>query len=156
MEDKKLIRTEELSGLDDLLTDPNRLLPRKFEPKAKRHFVISIPGVDSFLVHCINELPELKKNWFNKKTLRCVGDLKITFHSAVSPSTIQQLTQLVKLNKKFNIVLKQYDSIGKVIAQQTFLKCSLDSFRVLNYSYDSSDIEKALGSFKCKSVAIDF
>lgn len=167
---KNLINTSEIGGLDELMANTNiphkinieKLLPTKFQPKTKAHFILMIDGVDSFLVSHINETPEFKKNnWFNRKCLldidlKCIGELKVTFYSAISPSTVQQLAELLRTNKKIKIVLKQLDPCGTVIAQQTFKKCRLDGFRISNHSYDSNDLEKVLAAFKCKTVAIDF
>lgn len=168
-EQKNLINTSEISGLDELMANTNiphkidvgKLLPTKFQPKTKAHFILMIEGVDSFLVSHINEMPEFKKNnWYNRECLlstdlKCAGELKVTFYSAISPSTVQQIAELLRTNKKIKIVLKQLDPTDTVVAQQTFKKCKLDGFRISNHSYDSNQLEKVLATFKCKTVSID-
>ena len=164
LREKRLVPTSEIGGLDELLNDPrikskvnlDKYIQTQWEPKTKRHFILVIDGIDSWMVSHINEMPEFKKCWFSKELLKCDGDFKVTLYSPIAPSSIQQLKELLLENKKVDIILKQLDPVGTVIAQQTFKKCKLSGFRISNYSYDSNDLEKVLATFKCKNVSIDF
>jgi hypothetical protein len=129
-----------------------------FAPKVVRRFILSSKGFESYLVTDV-QLPLFTKKYFSKD-LKCVNSdlnpFQVSFFSPISPSIIQQLTEWIRNNKKYDIVLQDLDQVGKVISQMTFKKCKVKCFRVSSLSYASNDLEKVTAQFDCKSVSIDF
>jgi hypothetical protein len=79
--------------------------PVKFQPKAKRQYILAIEGIDSFLVKSAARpqvtTEEVAINWIN--TTRYVagkttfGTMAVTLHDPISPSGSQQVMEWLRL-----------------------------------------------------------
>lgn len=131
-------------------------------PKQTNRFVLHVPGVESFLVeNCI--LPEFTNSKDCPGTFTCLSELQVQFHSAIEPSTLQQVANLALSDKYFVVVLKQLDAAvsgraANSIVEYVFSKVKLDRFRITNLSYSTADDlnEKIIVNFRCTNATLNF
>ena len=112
------------------------MLPVKFEPLAKRRFVLAIEGIDSFLVKTAARpqitTSEIPIPWINStryiagKTV--FGTMGITIHDPIAPAGAQQIMEWTRLCfesvsgrggysdfYKRDIQIKMLDPVGTVV-----------------------------------------
>ena len=137
--------------------DVTSMLPNSFEPHRRNRFLLSIEGIDSFLVSS-TKVPSYTTDEieipFMNSTRYIAGKTKplplpVSFHSAIAPSAIQQLTEWSRTCfdpvsgrsgyadfYKRDIQLKLLDPIGTVVSlfdiKGAFLQGDLD-FGELTY-----------------------
>lgn len=112
------------------------MLPTKFEPLAKRRFILAIEGIDSFLVKTGNRptmaTTDVAINWINS-TRYVAGKTKFetmqfTLHDPIAPSGAQQVMEWIRSCfesvsgrggysdfYKRDIQLKMLDPVGTVV-----------------------------------------
>lgn len=116
-------------GVEDMLAN-------KFQPLAKRHFLLAIEGVDAFLVKTAARptfsTEEVPIYWIN--TVRYIAGrttfntMTVTLHDAIGPSAAQQVMEWLRLCYesvsgragyadfyKRDIQLKMLDPLGTVV-----------------------------------------
>lgn len=112
------------------------MLSTKWQPIAKRQFILAIEGIDAFLVKTASRptitTEEVAINWIN--TTRYIAGkttfspLNVTLHDAIAPSGAQQVSEWLRLCYesisgrsgyadfyKRDIQLKMLDPVGQVI-----------------------------------------
>lgn len=125
------------------------MLPTNFEPKWQNQFVLEIEGIDAYLIHSANALPEITLDekpidWINSKrwlagTKPVYSTMEVTLYDAINPSGAQQVDEWVRLHwesitgrmgysdfYKRDIVLKQLDSPGNVISRMEYGGCFIN------------------------------
>lgn len=112
------------------------MLPAKFTPMMKRHFIFAIEGIDAFLIKTAAR-PEISTeevtiNWINSTRYiagkTTFGTLAVTLHDPIAPSGAQQVMEWVRLCfesvsgragypdfYKRDVQLKMLDPVGTVI-----------------------------------------
>lgn len=140
--------------------DVTEMLPRKFETIGKRHFVLAIEGVDSFLVKTAARptmtTEEVAINWINSTRYiagkTTFGTMQVTLHDAVAPSGAQQVMEWVRLCfesvtgrggyadfYKRDIQLKMLDPIGTVIQLWDIKGAFITEANFNDVTYEGSD-----------------
>lgn len=136
------------------------LLATKFEPLAKRRFLFTIEGIDSFLVKTASRpqvtTEEVQINWIN--TTRYIagkttfGTMSITLHDPIAPSATQQIMEWLRLCYepisgrggyadfyKRDIQIKMLDPVGTVVQLWDIKGAWLTEANFNDLTYDGSD-----------------
>ena len=116
--------------------DVSEMLPTKFEPLRKRHFILAIEGIDSFLIKTAARptitTDDVAINWINSTRYvagkTTFGELAVTLHDAIAPSGAQQIMEWIRLVfesvsgrggfadfYKRDIQVKMLDPVGSVV-----------------------------------------
>lgn len=140
--------------------DVTEMLPTKFQPIAKRQFLLAIEGVDSFLVKSAARpsitTEEVAINWINSTRYvagkTTFGTMQVTLHDAVAPSGAQQVMEWVRLCfesvtgrsgyadfYKRDIQLKMLDPIGTVIQLWDIKGAFVTEANFNDVTYEGSD-----------------
>jgi hypothetical protein len=137
------------------------MLATKFQPVAKRHFLLAIEGIDSFLVKTASKptftTEEVAVNWIN--TTRYIagkttfGTMTVTLHGAIGPSANQQVMEWIRLCYesvsgrggyadfyKRDIQLKQLDPVGTVIELWDIKGSWITEANFNDVTYEGSDL----------------
>lgn len=146
------------------------LVPTKFQPICNRHFTLSIPGIDTFLVKKVDRPSYIrpKENWDARKTdaqLREVREernahkkLIVTLYDAICPSTRQQVQVVLDLYETFpmEVELNMLDPVGTVVGKQTYSDVVIERVDYDSLDYDAersaSEIKVTFGYKKEKLV----
>lgn len=136
------------------------MLATKFEPIAKRRFLLAIEGVDVFLVKTASRpqytTEEVAINWIN--TTRYIagkttfGTMSVTLHDAIGPSGSQQVMEWIRLCYesvsgrggyadfyKRDIQLKMLDPVGTVIQLWDIKGAWITEANFNEVTYEGSD-----------------
>jgi len=136
------------------------MLATKFQPIAKRHFILAIEGIDAFLVKTASRpqitTEEVAINWVN--TTRYIagkttfGPLNVTLHDAIAPAGAQQVMEWIRLCYesvsgrggyadfyKRDIQLKMLDPVGTVISLWDYKGAWIQEANFNDLSYEGSD-----------------
>jgi len=143
------------------------MLPAKFTPTMKRHFIFAIEGIDAFLIKTAARpeftTEEVTINWMNATRYvagkTTFGTLACTLHDPIAPSGAQQVMEWIRLCYesvsgragypdfyKRDIQLKLVDPVGTVI-QLWDIKgafCTTAGFGDLSYEDGSAMNEISL------------
>ncbi len=143
--------------------DVTEMLPRKFEPIGKRHFVLAIEGVDSFLVKTAARptitTEEVAINWINSTRYvagkTTFGTMQVTLHDAVAPSGAQQVMEWIRLCYesvtgrggyadfyKRDIQVKMLDPIGTVVQLWDIKGAFVTEANFNDITYEGSDLSE--------------
>jgi hypothetical protein len=142
------------------LTVPE-MLPAKFTPTFKRHFVFAIEGIDAFLIKTASK-PEMKTeeqtiHWINSKRyvagVTTFEPINVTLHDPQAPSAAQQVMEWVRLHYesvsgragyadfyKRDIQFKQLDPVGTVIQLWDIKGAFITSAKFGEVTYEGSDM----------------
>lgn len=142
------------------LTVPE-MLPAKFTPTFRRHFVFAIEGIDAFLIKTASK-PEIKTeeqtiNWINSKRyvagVTTFEAINVTLHDPIAPSGAQQVMEWVRLHfesvsgragyadfYKRDVQLKQLDPVGTVIQLWDIKGAFITSAKFGEVTYEGSDM----------------
>lgn len=112
------------------------MLPVKFQPLAKRHFIFAIEGIDAFLIKTASR-PSITTDaieipWINSRRyiagITKFGTINVTLYDAVAPSGAQQVMEWIRLTfesvsgragyadfYKRDVQIKMLDPIGTVV-----------------------------------------
>ena len=137
------------------------MLPNKFEPKRTYRWVLSIEGIDSFLVTTANR-PSItisdKKIDFINSYRRVAGklefgDLSVKLHDPIAPSGAQQVMEWIRTHYesvsgragyadfyKRDIQLKMLDPIGTVVELWDIKGAFITSANYNTLGYDTDDV----------------
>ena len=120
----------------------DQMLPTRFEPKRRFRWILSVEGLDNFLLkRC--ERPLLERTWYGKWK---PGPMSIVMHDPIAPSGSQQVMEWVMANDRRNACLILLDPIGTAIEKWQLLDIKLMAvdFGTLDYSpaKDSEDINE--------------
>lgn len=140
--------------------DVTEMLPTKFQPIAKRQFMLAIEGVDSFLVKTAARptitTEEVAINWINSTRYiagkTTFGTMQVTLHDAIAPSGAQQVMEWVRLCfesvtgrsgyadfYKRDIQLKMLDPVGTVIQLWDIKGAFVTEANFNDVTYEGSD-----------------
>lgn len=140
--------------------DVTEMLPTKFQPIAKRQFVLAMEGIDSFLVKSAARpsitTEEVAINWMNSTRYiagkTTFGTMQVTLHDAIAPSGAQQVMEWVRLCfesvtgrsgyadfYKRDIQLKMTDPVGTVIQLWDIKGAFVTEANFNDVTYEGSD-----------------
>ena len=140
--------------------DVSEMLPTKFQPIAKRQFVLAMEGIDSFLVKTAARptisTEEVAINWINSTRYiagkTTFGTMAVTLHDAIAPSGAQQVMEWVRLCfesvtgrsgyadfYKRDIQLKMLDPTGTVIQLWDIKGAFVTEANFNDATYEGSD-----------------
>jgi len=139
--------------------DTTSLLPNKFEPLAKRRFVLAMEGIDSFIVKTAARptytTEEVAINWINSTRYvagkTTFGTMAVTLHDPIAPSGAQQVMEWIRLCfesvsgrggyadfYKRDIQLKMLDPVGTVIQLWDIKGAFITEANFNDVSYEST------------------
>lgn len=140
--------------------DVSEMLPTKFQPIAKRQFVLAIEGIDSFLVKTAARpsvsTEEVAINWINSTRYiagkTTFGTMEVTLHDAIGPSGSQQVMEWVRLCfesvtgrsgyadfYKRDIQIKMLDPLGTIIQLWDIKGAFVTEANFNEITYEGSD-----------------
>lgn len=140
--------------------DVSEMLPTKFQPLAKRQFVLAIEGIDSFLVKTAARptitTEEVPINWINSTRYiagkTTFGTMSVTLHDAIAPSGAQQVMEWIRLCfesvtgrsgyadfYKRDIQIKMLDPVGTVIQLWDVKGAFVTEANFNDVTYEGSD-----------------
>jgi len=140
--------------------DVTEMLPTKFQPIAKRQFLLAIEGVDAFLVKTAARptitTEEVAINWINSTRYiagkTTFGTMAVTLHDAIAPSGAQQVMEWVRLCfesvtgrsgyadfYKRDIQIKMLDPVGTVIQLWDIKGAWVQEANFNDVTYEGSD-----------------
>lgn len=128
---------------------PRALFPiiTKFQPFCNRRFILEIPGVDVFLVKSVERAPYVrpKERWNRDKPdwklldeLLAPKKLVVTLHNVITPSTEQQVQNLIDANEDIpEVKLKFLDPVGAVMGTRVYYRVKLERVDYDLLTYDA-------------------
>ena len=153
------------------------MLPAKFTPMMKRHFVFAIEGIDAFLIKTASR-PEITTeeqtiNWINSTRYvagkTTFGAISVTLHDPIAPSGAQQVMEWVRLHfesvsgragypdfYKRDIQLKMLDPVGTVIQLWDIKGAFLLSANFNEITYEGSDMVEIALSIRYDNAVMQF
>lgn len=135
------------------------MLPTKFEPLAKRRFILAIEGIDSFIVKTAARptftTEEVTVNWINHTRYLAgkttFGTIAVTLHDPIAPAGAQQVMEWIRLTfesvsgrggyadfYKRDIQLKMLDPVGTVVQLWDIKGAFITEANFNDVSYDST------------------
>jgi hypothetical protein len=142
----------------DTLSVPE-MLPTKFEPLAKRRFVLAIEGIDAFLIKTAARptytTEEVTVNFINSTRYLAgkttFGTMAVTLHDPIAPSGAQQVMEWIRLTfesvsgrggyadfYKRDIQVKMLDPVGTVVQLWDIKGAFITEANFNDVSYDST------------------
>ena len=153
------------------------MLPAKFTPMMKRHFVFAIEGIDAFLIKTASR-PEITTeeqtiNWINSTRYvagkTTFGAMSVTLHDPIAPSGAQQVMEWIRLHfesvsgragypdfYKRDIQLKMLDPVGTVIQLWDIKGAFLLSANFNEITYEGSDMMDIALSIRYDNAVMQF
>lgn len=140
--------------------DVSEMLPTKFQPIAKRQFLLAIEGIDSFLVKTAARptitTEEVPINWINSTRYiagkTTFGTMSVTLHDAIAPGGAQQVMEWIRLCfesvtgrsgyadfYKRDIQIKMLDPVGTVIQLWDIKGAFVTEANFNDITYEGSD-----------------
>jgi hypothetical protein len=139
------------------------MLPNRFEPKRKFRWVLSIEGVDAFLVKGAArpqvDIGSTEIHWIN--TVRYVagkakfGTMSITLYDPIAPSGAQQVMEWIRTHYesvsgrsgyadfyKRDIQLKMLDPVGTVVELWDIKGAQITQANFNDLSYDGEEAQE--------------
>ena len=153
------------------------MLPAKFTPMMKRHFVFAIEGIDAFLIKTASRpeitTEEVAINWINSTRYvagkTTFGAMSVTLHDPIAPSGAQQVMEWVRLHfesvsgragypdfYKRDIQLKMLDPVGTVIQLWDIKGAFLLSANFNEITYEGSDMVEIALSIRYDNAVMQF
>jgi len=135
--------------------------PAKFQPKAKRQFLLAIEGLDAFLVKTASRpsytTEEVPINWINSTRYvagkTTFGTMTVTLHDPVAPSGAQQVMEWIRLHYesvsgragyadfyKRDIQLRMTDPVGTIIELWDIKGAFITEANFNDVTYEGSDL----------------
>lgn len=135
------------------------MLPSRFEPLAKRRFILAIEGIDSFIVKTAARpsytTEEVTVNWINHTRYLAgkttFGTMSITLHDPIAPAGAQQVMEWIRLTfesvsgrggyadfYKRDVQLKMLDPVGTVVQLWDIKGAFITEANFNDVSYDST------------------
>lgn len=157
-------------GVEDMLVT-------KFQPLAKRQFILAIEGIDAFLVKTASRptftTEEVAINWINQT--RYIGGkttfntMTVTLHDAVGPSGAQQVMEWIRAKYesvsgregyadfyKRDIQLKLLDPVGTVIQLWDIKGAFITEANFNDLSYEGSDLVEISLTLRYDNAVLQF
>jgi hypothetical protein len=140
--------------------DVTEMLPNKFQPLAKRQFVLAIEGIDAFLIKTAARpqytTEEVAINWINSTRYiagkTTFGTMAVTLYDAVAPSGAQQVMEWIRLCfesvsgragyadfYKRDIQVKMLDPVGTVVQLWDIKGAFITEANFNELTYEGSD-----------------
>lgn len=157
--------------------DVSEMLPTKFQPIAKRQFVLAIEGIDSFLVKTAARptvtTEEVPINWINSTRYiagkTTFGTMSVTLHDAIAPSGAQQVMEWVRLCfesvtgrsgyadfYKRDIQIKMLDPTGTIIQLWDVKGAFVTEANFNDITYEGSDQTEITLTIRFDNMVLQF
>jgi hypothetical protein len=141
--------------------DVTEMLPTKFQPKAKRQFVLAIEGIDAYIVKTAARpsvsTEDVAIPWINSTRYiagkTTFGEMSVTLHDPIAPSGAQQVMEWIRLCfesvsgragysdfYKRDIQIRVLDPVGTQIELWDIKGAWIKEANFGELSYDGSDI----------------
>jgi len=154
------------------------MLPNKFEPKRGYRWVLSIEGIDSFLV-TTTKRPDISMSAQDIKFINSYrkisngkgvwGSINVDLHDPIAPSGAQQVMEWIRTHYesvsgrsgyadfyKRDIQLKMLDPIGTVVELWDIKGAQITSATFGSLSYDGDDIMKISLTLEVDNCVLQF
>lgn len=157
--------------------DVTEMLPNRFQPLSKRHFVLAIEGIDSFLLKTAKRpsytTEEVTLNWINS-TRYLAGKttfeaMDITLIDAIAPSGAQQVMEWIRLHfesvsgragyadfYKRDIQIKMLDPVGTVVQLWDIKGAFLTKADFGELTYEGSDVCEIALSIRFDNACLQY
>lgn len=155
----------------------DEMTPVKFQPKAKRQFVLAIEGIDQYLVKTASRptftTEEVTINWIN--TTRYIagkttfGTLSVTLHDPIAPSGAQQVMEWIRTCYesvsgragfadfyKRDIQIKVLDPIGTVVELWDCKGAWVQEANFNELTYEGSDSTEISLTIRCDNFVLQY
>ena len=153
------------------------MLPMKYEPIRKAHFILAIEGIDSFLVKSTARptitTEEVAIPWINSTRYvagkTTYGDMAVVLHEAIAPSGAQQVMNWVRLCfesvsgrggysdfYKRDIQLKMLDPVGTVIQLWDIKGAWVKEANFGEVSYEGSELTEITLSIRYDACVLSY
>lgn len=157
--------------------DVTEMLPTKFQPIAKRQFLLAIEGIDAFLVKNASRpqitTEEVAINWINSTRYiagkTTFGTMSVTLHDAIAPSGAQQVMEWIRLCfesvtgrsgyadfYKRDIQLKMLDPVGTVIQLWDIKGAWVQEANFNEVTYEGSDQTEITLTIRFDNVVLQY
>ena len=163
--------------MSDRTLSVDTMNPVKFQPKAKRQFVLAIEGIDQFLVKTASRptftTEPVTINWIN--TTRYIagkttfGTLSVTLHDPIAPSGAQQVMEWIRTCYesvsgrsgfadfyKRDMQIKVLDPIGTVVELWDCKGAWITEANFNELTYEGSDSTEISLTIQCDNFVLQF
>jgi len=123
----------------------DQMLPVRFVPLRKHHFIVEIPGIDSFLV---------KNIFISSHTDEDKNQLKLKLHDTIEPSALKQAKEWQFGGAK-SVTVKKLDAVGAVLTVWRFEQVVVERL-IQEMSYDSNELSEILLVLKYDSEQLEY
>lgn len=153
------------------------MLPTKYEPLFKNRFILSIEGIDAYLVKSGGRpkytIEEKEIPWINS-TRYVAGKTKfetmnVTLYEAIAPSGAQQVMEWIRLHfesvsgrggyadfYKRDIQLKMLDPVGNVVQLWDIKGCQLTSVDFGENDYTTAELTEIAMVIRYDNAVLQF
>lgn len=153
------------------------MLPTKYEPLFKNRFILSIEGIDAYLVKSGGRpkytIDEKEIPWINS-TRYVAGKTKfetmnVTLYEAIAPSGAQQVMEWIRLHfesvsgrggyadfYKRDIQLKMLDPVGNVVQLWDIKGCQLTSVDFGENDYTTAELTEIAMVIRYDNACLQF
>lgn len=157
--------------------DTTEMLPTKFQPLAKRQFVLAIEGIDSFIVKTAKR-PSVKTegvpiHWINAERYiagkTTFEEMTVTLHDPIAPSGAQQVMEWIRLCYesvsgragyadfyKRDIQIKMLDPVGTVVQLWDIKGAFVTSADFGELTYDGNDLAEISLSIRFDNFVMQY
>jgi len=153
------------------------MLPTKFQPLAKRQFVLEMEGIDSFIVKTAARpsyaTEEVAIPWINSTRYiagkTTFGTMAVTLHDPIAPSGAQQVLEWVRLCfesvsgrsgyadfYKRDIVLKMLDPVGTVVQRWDIKGAFITTADFGGLAYEGSEVAEISVTIRFDNCVMQF
>jgi len=145
--------------------DTNELFFTAFEPKQQNRFLMSVDGIESYIVKGVGAITltqgEVTLNHINVyrkvKGKTTWGNVALTLHDPISPSGTQQVMEWVRLHHesvtgrdgysdyyKKDVTLSILGPVGDVVSEWILKGCFIVDANFGDYNWDNADTAQSL------------
>lgn len=157
--------------------DVQEMIPNKFEPLAKRRFLLAIEGVDAYLIKTAARptytTEEVAIPWINSTRYvagkTTFNTLAVTLHDSVAASGAQQVMEWIRLCYesvsgragyadfyKRDIQVKMLDPIGSVVQLWDIKGAFITEANFNDLSYEGSDLTEISLTIRFDNAVLQF
>ena len=145
--------------------DTNELFFTAFEPKQQNRFLMSVDGIESYIVKGVGAITltqgEVTLNHINVyrkvKGKTTWGNVQLTLHDPISPSGTQQIMEWVRLHHesvtgrdgysdyyKKDLTLSVLGPVGDIVSEWILKGCFIVDANFGNYSWDTENTAQSI------------
>ena len=147
------------------ILDTNELFFTAFEPKQQNRFLMSVDGIESYIVKGVGAISltqgEVTLNHINVyrkvKGKTTWGNVQLTLHDPISPSGTQQVMEWVRLHHesvtgrdgysdyyKKDVTLSVLGPVGDIVSEWILKGCFIVDANFGDYSWDTENTAQSI------------